>query len=117
MGVKTEKRRLTNVLGEDSGKIEFIDNLFDNFAENKLPEPSKKVIKNVLAQKFKEDRMIGCSNADRFMRHNLHLFNKNVTDDEKYINCVLEFKDNKERIDMANLLKEIRNSDNNKRKK
>jgi len=113
MGVKSQKKKLTDMLGTNSGNLEFTENLFDN----KLSKASKKVIKNVLAIKHKEAKMIGCSEADRFMRHNLHQFNLNVTDNEKYINCVLEIKNNKKRVKMSNLLTIIRNSKNNRRKK
>jgi len=44
------------------------------------------------------------------MRQNIILFLENITFNEKYQKCVREVKNNIERIKLANLFKEIRNS-------
>jgi len=116
MGIKSEKKRLTSVLGTDSGKLEFTENLFDNFAENRLSEASKESIKNVLAKKYKEFDVLNTEPV-RFATHNLHRFAKFITFDKKYQDCVIEIQNNIKQVNIANLFASIRNSDNNRRKK
>lgn len=117
MGVKSEKKRLIEVLGEPSNVLEFTENLFNQIQSNKRSKAFKKAIKNTLAEKFKEVQMIGCSEADKNMRKNLHQFYLNITSDEKYQNCVLEIKRNIKQVNFSNLLKEIQNSNKNIKKR
>jgi len=117
MGVKSEKKRLTSILGTDSGKLEFTENLFDNFAENKLPEDSKIAIKNVLTKKYEEFEIIASSKDDQYMRTCLAQFLNNVTYSDLYKRCVQEIKNNPRQINMANLFASIRNSDKNDKKR
>lgn len=114
MGTKSEKKKINGLMGVSSGAPEFIKNLFDQIHHNNLSKGSKKIIKDTLAQKYKEFEIIGNSEADRFMRQNLHLFHSNITFDEKYQDCVLEINNNMKRVKMSNSLTEIRNSSNKK---
>ncbi len=66
----------------------------------------------------KEFEVVGSSEADKLMRQNLAQFLNNVTFDDVYCKVVREVQGNFERINMFNLLKEIRsNSILNSKKK
>ena len=115
MGVKSEKKRIIGLMGVSSGSPEFIENLFDQLHHNKLSEASKKIIKSTLAKKFSEFDILDTEPV-KFLYKNLSVFTKNIFD-EKYQDCVLEIQNNQKRVNMSNLLTEVRNSNNKNNKK
>lgn len=115
MGVKTEKKKINRVIGATSGAPEFIENLFDQLNCYKLPEASKRVIKNTLAKKYKEFNILDTEPV-KLLYKNLGVFTKNIFD-ERYQDCVLEIQNNTKRVNMSNLFITIRNSNKKKRKK
>ena len=62
------------------------------------------------AKSGKEFEVVGSSDSDKFMRQNLAQFLNNVTFNEVYCNVVKEVQGNFERINMFNLLKEVRSN-------
>lgn len=64
----------------------------------------------LLGKSNKEFEIVGSSDADKFMRINLGLFQGNITFDEKYRKVVQEFQNNSDRINMHNLLKAVQNN-------
>ena len=62
------------------------------------------------AKSGKEFEVVGSSDSDKFMRQNLAQSLNNVTFNEVYCNVVKEVQGNLERINMFNLLKEVRSN-------
>ena len=55
----------------------------------------------------------GKTDYDRFMRFNIAKFLSNITFDDRYSQCVLEFQKNQDRYKIFNLLKEVWNNPKN----
>jgi len=62
------------------------------------------------SESSKEFEVVGSSEADKFMRQNLAQILNNITFDEVYCKVVREVQGNFERINMFNLLKEVRSN-------